>query len=375
MKNRLIRDSNYELLRIISMLFIVTWHVIIHGKLIEQTTGAINFVMNAIILLVIVHVSLFMLITGYYQSQSKLKLKKIINLILEIWFYNFIINTVLYITGLIEYSNIEYLCKISFFDFTSYWYIQCYLIIYLLSPFINRYINSCSRVELKKVILVLLCCFSFIPFITGNLSYKTTGFTVSQYLVLYLVGAYIRKYDLNNTFISKFNKNQKRLIYIVIFIMSWVINLMMYYFSTTLISFDSNILNYFGNTLLSFKYFYSNPFVIIQAISIFMFFGTLNFKNKFINNIGTLMLGVYLIHEADGLKYNMYSWLGIDKGKMIYSNYIFVKMIESIILIFVCCILIEFVRKLIFNLLFKLKFIKKIESKLVDVIKNITEIK
>ena len=71
----------------------------------------------------------------------------------------------------------------------------------------------------------------------------------------------------------------------------------------------------------------------------------------------------------------MYSWLSIDKGKMIYSNYIFVKMIKSIILIFVCCILIEFVRKLIFKLLSKFKFIKKIETKLINVIKDITEIK
>ena len=66
MKKGKVINSNYELLRVIAMIFIVIWHVIIHGNLVERTTGAVNFVINAILLFVIVHVNIFMLLTGYY---------------------------------------------------------------------------------------------------------------------------------------------------------------------------------------------------------------------------------------------------------------------------------------------------------------------
>ena len=37
-----VRESNFELMRIISMLFIILWHIIIHGHMIE------NCISNAI---------------------------------------------------------------------------------------------------------------------------------------------------------------------------------------------------------------------------------------------------------------------------------------------------------------------------------------
>ena len=38
-----VRDSNYELLRIVSMLFIITWHILIHGMVLYRTSGSVNF--------------------------------------------------------------------------------------------------------------------------------------------------------------------------------------------------------------------------------------------------------------------------------------------------------------------------------------------
>lgn len=375
MKKGKVINSNYELLRVIAMIFIVIWHVIIHGNLIERTTGAVNFVINAMLLFVIVHVNIFMLLTGYYQSKSKFKLKKLLQLILEIWFYNFTINTILYFSGLVEYSKIQYILKASFFDYTSYWYVQCYLIIYLLSPFLNRFINECDRVQLKKLILVLMGCFSFIPFLTGNLTYNTNGFNVLQYIMLYFVGSYIRKYDLNMRFLCKFNVTQKRLIFILTFMLSWLINLMMNYFAVTLSTMDSSILNYLSQSMSSFKYYYSNPLVIIQALSLFLLFGTLSFSNKFINKLGGLMFGIYLIHESYGLKMKIYRWLGIYSETLIKSKVIFSKMVIAVLVIFLGSLLIEILRKLIFKLLDKLKVTKKLKFNLLALVSNILEIK
>jgi len=71
-----IRQSNFELMRIVSMIMIVLWHIIIHGHLIDNTTGGINLFLNLILCLCIVHVNSFVLVTGYFQYDKEFSLKK-----------------------------------------------------------------------------------------------------------------------------------------------------------------------------------------------------------------------------------------------------------------------------------------------------------
>ena len=111
-----IRESNYELLRIISMIFIIVWHLITHSGLEMNSTGSTNFFINLLMLLSIFHVSVFMLITGFYQSKSKFKLQKLLSLLIEIGFYNLIINTFFYVSGIVKYTNIDYLKSILFYN-------------------------------------------------------------------------------------------------------------------------------------------------------------------------------------------------------------------------------------------------------------------
>ena len=111
-----VRDSNYELLRIISMIWIIIWHTVINGALLYRTSGSVNFSFNFLFMIIVVHVNLFMLITGYYQSKSEFKLKKIISLILQMAFYNLVINSIFKVFGLVEYTNVEFLKQIAFYN-------------------------------------------------------------------------------------------------------------------------------------------------------------------------------------------------------------------------------------------------------------------
>ena len=123
-----VRDSNYELLRIISMIWIVIWHTVINSALLYRTSGSVNFSFNFLFMIIVVHVNLFMLITGYYQSKSEFKLKKVISFLLQIAFYNLIINSIFKVFGLVEYTNVEFLKQIAFYNSYSYWFFSCYII-------------------------------------------------------------------------------------------------------------------------------------------------------------------------------------------------------------------------------------------------------
>lgn len=76
MKNNKTRESNFELLRIISMFLIILWHTIIFGNGLNSTQQDVSFVFRFLICICVMHVSLFVLLTGYFQINSKFKLKK-----------------------------------------------------------------------------------------------------------------------------------------------------------------------------------------------------------------------------------------------------------------------------------------------------------
>ena len=82
------RDSNYELMRIISMFLIVLFHVIHHGNVLWNVQiKVVSLLLEFILFLTVVHVNSFILVTGYYQCESKFKISKVISLFFTSLFY------------------------------------------------------------------------------------------------------------------------------------------------------------------------------------------------------------------------------------------------------------------------------------------------
>ena len=76
------RNSSYELMRIVSMFLIVLYHVILHGKMIENCENAgLKILLELIKFFTLVHVNSFILVTGYFQINSKFNQKKLWSLI------------------------------------------------------------------------------------------------------------------------------------------------------------------------------------------------------------------------------------------------------------------------------------------------------
>lgn len=369
------RESNYELLRVFSMLMIVLWHIIIHGKVFDNTTGIINFVFSFLMFFIVIHVNLFMLTTGYYQSKGKLKKEKVLSLILQVGFYNLLINSILKFTGLIEYSNIDFIKSIFFFNFQSYWFFSCYFVVYLISPYLNKLIENIDRKMFKKLLITLFLVFSILPFFTNNLLFVESGYTLNQFVFMYLIGAYIRKYEVNVHLMEKYNLYQKRFFLMLIFLLAFIMNFSLNYICQFAMNLDSNIINYISSSLKSLLLAYNNPLVIIQAVSVFLLFGTFSIKSKLINLLGGLTFGVYLIHESFYTRLNLYKWMGIDSGKLIVNKSFIVKIFIYVLIIYFVCSLIELIRKILFNLVSRLKISRNINKKMINLVENIAEIK
>ena len=170
MEKKTTRESNFELLRIVSMFFIVLYHTIIHGHVIENSTNpGLTMISNLLLFICIVHVNSYVLISGYFQSKSKFKQSKIWSLINADWFYRVIIVIILTSVGAISLSKVEFLKQVFIIDITdSYWFVKFYIAIYLLSPFLNKLIEGLNKKEYNYLLIILTVLLSIIPYFTGE---------------------------------------------------------------------------------------------------------------------------------------------------------------------------------------------------------------
>lgn len=140
------RDMNFELLRIIAMLFIIALHYIAHSRIVEKIeVYSLNYIfMDAVRALSIISVNLYVLITGYYMIQSKIKIKKVIYIWILTLFYSIIMLIASIMLG--RRPQIVTMIK-SFLPFSAgiYWFVTAYLALYILTPFINKLLLSLNK--------------------------------------------------------------------------------------------------------------------------------------------------------------------------------------------------------------------------------------
>lgn len=370
------RNSNFELMRVISMLFIIFWHLFVFGNIrnnprIQNST--VYMIFDFIQFIIVVHVNSFILVTGYFQCECKFKLNKIFSLINSSLFYKLTIMLFLYLLGIMSFSKVEILQNafpliLNIYD--AYWFIKYYLFLYLISPFLNILINGIERKKYKSLLLILFIIFSVIPYITGTKAFDNNGYTLYQFIFLYLLGAYMKKFPVHkNYYMKRFSKNMYRIILGFIFVFCLIFNYCIVSTSSNLLTYNTIFNEIFGN-FVEMKLRYSNPFIIIQSISFFLFFETFDFKSKIINNISKLTFGVYLIHNHPYMRLHLYKWLRVDNG--VVTSYKFILYCFFItFVIFIGCSIIEFIRYKIFKFVYDRKISRKLSKKFYDYVYSI----
>lgn len=331
------RKSNFELLRIISMLFIISFHYVYKSNFYFENLNYNSFIVKSFYFFGELGVNLFILITGYFMIKSKFSYKKLILLITCVNFY-YLISVIL--GYFLEINYFDYNLKnilLSFFPclFNRYWFITSYIIIYILSPYINKFIYSLSKNQYRKFLVIILLIWCFIPTFFGllyNSSEKMLYYSRFIWLlIMYFVGSYIRLYSLN------FYKKKKYII--LVGLISYVVMIS----SIVFISIYSNIFKKIGTVEVAYLWSPNNIFMFLLSISIFGYFINLNIKNsKIINTLASTTLGIYMIH--DGLL-NRYIWDRLNTFNKLNSNFSILYIIFDTIIIFLVCSIIEYVRK------------------------------
>lgn len=150
------RLSNFESLRIVSILLILSIHI--YSQVPYREMSEINQLLGHFINAIgNIGVSCFILISGYFGI--KFNAYRFIQIALLTTFYTIFIH-------IINHGwEINMALIRSAFTIPLYhnWFITCYLILMLLSPFINKSLEHISQNKFKKFLLIQFVIFSIIP--------------------------------------------------------------------------------------------------------------------------------------------------------------------------------------------------------------------
>lgn len=284
-------------------------------------------------------VNLFVLISGYFLYTSKFKIKSFLRVWLTAYFYAFLVFLFAWRIGIIS-SVPKALIKTLFLSSSGKlnWFVTAYLLMYLLSPYINMGLRNINEMQYRRLLFILVLFFSIFRTIFHNGSVGTSGNDAVWLLIVYCCGAYIRRFEKST--ISKFRTKWVCVLLIVSLVASIVSVFGMDYLAFVLNIKSSNFYGWFIDGF--------SPLQLCSAILIFILFLRIKpFHNHFINLIASTTFGIYLIH-ANILLVD-WLWNDVVNGVRFENEpFVLVYGILAAIAIFIVCSIIDLIVKKVF---------------------------
>ena len=164
---------------------------------------------------------------------------------------------------------------------SDYWFILCYVALMLLSPILNVVIDSFSQRKYLWVLLLLTVMSVWFGYMWKVYQMNDTGYTTLQFVWLYLIGGYLRRFY-SSEWLSK---NRWKCFWLYVgFSALWGLLTMIKACKI--------------RVPLWHPFTYCNPVVMAAAISFFLFVMSFSFKSRLVNWLATSTLAVYLVQEG-----------------------------------------------------------------------------
>ena len=315
------------------MIMIVMSHYTVHNG-IDNSTLPLGF--NRFLLefstLGNIGVILFVLITGYFLGQSKksLQISKLVRLVLQVVFYSASIYLIFCALGLTVFSLKGAIKAFMPITFKEYWFATAYVVLYIFHPFINKMLNNLTRKEELTLIATGMTLFSLIHTFTTMDFY---GNEAIQFILFYIIGDYLGRYKDN-----LFSKKKWRLIGLFGSLILIALSIVVLDLIGTKIPVAGNHSIYLLNR--------TSPLSILFAVSLFGIFANRTPKySGLVNTIAPSMFGIYLIHDNPCMRELIWKEL-LSSSELVGSHYLVMHIIFATIVVFGCCLLIDFTRSI-----------------------------
>ncbi|MFC6323310.1 acyltransferase family protein [Companilactobacillus baiquanensis] len=346
------RNSNIELLRILSMLFITLHHFSLWAQgPRSDALIASNQLTNAFYSLFYlplgdIGVYAFVMITGFYMGANDYNeektFKKALNVYLQLYFYSFLFLMMAVIKNWSLTEDSRLFKSLLPFIFNHYWFVTAYILLMLFIPYINKAIMNLTKRRFVYLLIILIGSCSIFPLINNNVASESVGLGIL--ITAYLIGTFIRR------FVDTSNK-----INYLIGIGLFLVNLSIIYGKM-----------YFDIIVSKNRYtnIYTGFFALICSIGLFLIFVSMkSHYSSIINQLAKHVFAIYLITENIFVLPKLWSrFYFSDLNNLVKVNLFG---FLSVILIMLGCYLIDLVRSevfVIFSRMFKFSKNKQHEN-------------
>ena len=339
------RKYGLDLLKIIAMINIINLHI--NGFLSYTTIDIKSLKFKPIYRLEAFSywpVDAFGLISGIV-GYKKYKFMNMIYLWFIAEFYSLFFSVILYYQSKIGQRDLF----LSFFPLglRRNWYVNGYIFMYYFLPFVTNSISSINKMLYGKIVFHFFFIYSIYYTIIKyniqnakanfdqNFNFIGEGYSSFWLLILFIIGGYIGKYFTYKNIILN-------IVYLLIYLISSLI-------TSEYIFYSIRKYNVKNSIFLS----YNSPTVILQALSLALFFNSITINNKYlikvISFLYPLNFSVNIIHTRFFFS-KVQSSLELFKYiKSLTPENLFFKIYGVSIKIYFVCVFVDYIRSLIFK--------------------------
>lgn len=327
--------------KIISMFMVVVLHVLGQGGILKTVTvGSPNYYIAwCMEIAAFCAVNCFALTSGFLSVGKTVRFSKIILLWLQVAVYSFGITVLFWLLRPDAVTLRQLIHSLFPVLSASYWYFTAYFGLFFFTPFLNKLFDCCDKALMTRLIATIFILLSVLPLLTKtNLFELAKGYSMLWLGALYLIGGYIKKYDI----LTQLRKGNFGL---------YLLSIGLVCLSKFLIEFISVLLGREYNNLLFVSY--TSPFILLASIFLFLFLSRIHFRSKISKTIVTffapISFGVYLIHTQPFV----WNRLLIDRFlefATLPAPLLILFVLLAAISIFIFCALVDLIRKKLFEL-------------------------
>lgn len=191
------RNAGIDLLRIVSMFFVVVLHTLGQGGILFNTAVGSSQYKVAWLLEIFAcgAVDIFALISGYVSytgKEKRVNFGNYFSLWLQTVFYGVIIVTVFYFALPGKVMPGDYKYAVLPVTKNTYWYFRAYTGVFMLMPLLNASVVHMRETALRKLVCVIILAASVFSVFCDAFS-TNGGYSFAWILLLYILGAAIKK--------------------------------------------------------------------------------------------------------------------------------------------------------------------------------------
>lgn len=214
------RNVNLDLIRCTALICVLSVHFLLNNGFYKETIqGSRMYFMTIMRTGLMVCVPLFLLLSGYLMNQKILSRRYYLGIIKIIGVYILVCITNILLNIFYRHQDITLVqAVLSILDFTAIrysWYIEMYIGLFLIIPFLNLVISGLYSKKHMQILIITMLILTTLPSMTNIFGRDIVAdwWKNAYPITYYFIGAYIRKYDIK----IKPKKNLLMLITVILF--------------------------------------------------------------------------------------------------------------------------------------------------------------